>query len=147
MVWSCGITILEFTLILNADWLTSDTLISFCKQIIYTSFWIQANTKYWFATGCSWRVLYMYVCVRVCKKVSLFIHFFQPNQNGLSANKFNSMLYQLHFKPVQMFCFWFPVTIQLNLYYMWETLICTNFLLPNFSKLSQISFSTLKVFE
>lgn len=61
---------------------------------------------------------YICMCVRVCKKVSLFIHFFQPNQNGLSANKFNSMLYQLHFKPVQMFCFRFPVTIQLNLYYM-----------------------------
>lgn len=92
--------------------LTPDKIISCCKQTTQCHFEFQQilNTDLQQAAHGE-----SYICV--CKKVPLFNHFFQPNQNGLSANKFNSMLYQLHFKPVQMFYFRFSATIHLNLYY------------------------------
>lgn len=51
--------------------------------------------------------------MHVCKKIPVF-QLFHLNLNGLSTIKFKVMLYRLHFKSPQMFCFKYLDTIHLT---------------------------------
>lgn len=60
-------------------------------------------------------IVYIYIYnFEVINCTYRFVHFFHPNLNRLGRPKFKAMLYQLHFKSTQMFCFKYPATIHLT---------------------------------